>query len=127
MKRLGRWLGRLRTNRVEAGATPEYPDVVPVELPVGPSAAYAAAYEAARAMPRWTVRQHDAGSRRLRAEARTPLLRFVDDVEVWVEPLSPRRSRVRARSSSRVGFTDFGANARRLRAYLRRVVETSRA
>ena len=121
LKRLERWLARLRTNDVETGASAEYPDVAPLDLPVGASAAYAAAYDAAREMPRWTIRDHDPGAHRFRAEARTRLLRFVDDIEVWVEPLSASRSRVAARSASRVGFTDFGTNARRLRAYLRRV------
>ena len=38
-----------------------------------------------------------------------------------IVPLGAGWSRVRAKSASRVGFTDFGTNARRLRAYLSRV------
>jgi uncharacterized protein (DUF1499 family) len=72
-------------------------------------------------MPRWRIASHDAGTRRIYAEARTRLLRFVDDIEVWIVPMGGGWSRVRARSASRVGFTDFGTNARRLRAYLERV------
>jgi len=121
------WLARLWTNDVETGATASYPDVRPLELAIPPSAAYAAAIEAARAMPRWTLLKHDAGARRIRAEARTKRMEFVDDVEVWIEPVGGRASRVRARSGSRVGFTDFGTNARRLRAYLARVAEIARA
>lgn len=71
-------------------------------------------------MPRWRIVAEDAGERRFRAEAWTRMMRFVDDVEVWIERTA-EGSRVRARSSSRVGITDFGTNARRLRAYLRQV------
>jgi uncharacterized protein (DUF1499 family) len=116
-----RWISRLWTNEVETGASLAYPAVRPLELPVGPSAAYAAALETARAMPRWRIIAQQAGTRHIQAEARTRLLRFVDDVEVWIVPLGAGWSRVRARSGSRVGFTDFGTNARRLRAYLARV------
>ena len=121
-----RWLARLWTNDVETGLTAAYPDLRPLDLPVPPSAAYAAALEAARAMPRWTILHHDAGTRRIRAEARTRRIGFVDDVEAWVEPIRGGTSRVRARSSSRVGFTDLGTNARRLRAYLARVERMAR-
>lgn len=113
-------LSRLWTNDVETGATPAYPDVLPLELPLPVDEAYGAALEAARSMPRWTIVRDDPEARRFHAEARTLRAGFVDDVEVWVEPLS-RSSRVCARSASRVGFTDFGTNARRLRGYLARL------
>lgn len=119
-------LARLWTNDVETGATPAYADVRPLELPVPADAAYQAALDAARSMPHWTIVDEDPATRRFRAEARTRRLKFVDDVTVWVEPVTEGRSRVRARSASRVGFTDFGTNARRLRAYLRRLERVAR-
>lgn len=117
-----RWIERLWTNDVETGASSAYPDVRPLDLALDPHAAYAAALEAARAMPRWRIITVDPAGRRLRAEAWTRMMKFVDDVIVWVEPAADG-SRVHARSASRVGITDFGTNARRLRAYLRRVEE----
>jgi uncharacterized protein (DUF1499 family) len=116
------WLARFWTNDVETGATPAYPDVLPLELPMGADDAYRIALEAARSMPLWTIHDEDPGERRLYAVASTRRMKFVDDVEVWVEPLA-RSSRVHARSASRIGFTDFGTNARRLRAYLARVAD----
>jgi uncharacterized protein (DUF1499 family) len=113
-----RWLLRLWTNEVETGSTEAYPGVEPLELELAPDPAYRAALETARGMPRWRIVDHDAAGRRFRAEARTRRLGFVDDVEVWIEPVSGGGSRVRARSASRVGLTDFGTNARRLRRYL---------
>ena len=49
----------------------------------------------------------------LRAEARTRLLRFVDDVEFH---LRPQRGLIAMRSASRIGYSDLGANRRRLDA-----------
>jgi uncharacterized protein (DUF1499 family) len=54
----------------------------------------------------------------LRAEARTRWLRFVDGVEFQ---LQGDRRHVAMRSASRVGYSDFGANRRRLEQ-LRRVL-----
>jgi uncharacterized protein (DUF1499 family) len=117
-------LSRLWTNDVETGASPAYPDVRPLDLDLPADDAYRAALSAARSMPRWTILDEDAEARRFHAEARTRRVGFVDDVEVWVEPLA-RTSRISARSASRVGFTDLGTNARRLRAYLTHLAERS--
>lgn len=58
----------------------------------------------------WT-RFADADARILRAEVRTPLLRFTDDLSAEVIRSGERRAKLRVRSSSRVGRADFGANA----------------
>ena len=47
----------------------------------------------------------------LRAEARTRLLRFVDDVEFH---LRADQGQIAMRSASRLGYSDLGANRRRL-------------
>jgi uncharacterized protein (DUF1499 family) len=49
----------------------------------------------------------------LRAAAQTRWLKFVDDLEFWVEPA---RSVIEIRSSSRLGREDFGANRARVEA-----------
>jgi uncharacterized protein (DUF1499 family) len=118
---LGRLLSRFFVNEVRTGATPAYPAVQPLDLPLDPDAAFRAAIETARAMPRWTIVESSRAERSLRAEARTRLLRFTDDVRVRVEETPGGRSRVQVRSASRVGFTDFGTNARRIRDYLTRL------
>ena len=52
-----------------------------------------------------------AGDDYIRAEFRTPLLRFTDDVEFYL----PADSRViHLRSASRVGYSDMGANRKRI-------------
>jgi uncharacterized protein (DUF1499 family) len=47
----------------------------------------------------------------LYAEARTPWLRFVDDLEFWANPV---RGVIEVRSASRLGREDFGVNRQRV-------------
>jgi uncharacterized protein (DUF1499 family) len=53
------------------------------------------------------------------AEAQTPWLKFVDDMEFWV---NPERQIIEVRSASRMGRKDFGVNRQRIetlrKAYL---------
>ncbi|HUP20280.1 MAG TPA: DUF1499 domain-containing protein [Gemmatimonadota bacterium] len=124
MRRLDLLLLRLKTNDVRTRDSPAYPDLQPLELALDPAAAWTVVLEAARAMPGWRILDTDAATRRIRAEATTPALRFTDDLWIEVEP-APRGSRVDVRSASRVGVTDFGTNARRIRAYLNRVAASA--
>lgn len=50
----------------------------------------------------------------LRAEARTRLFRFVDDVEFH---LRPEQGQIAMRSASRIGYSDLGTNRRRLEGF----------
>lgn len=124
MSGLGRLLLKARTNVARTDGSEPYPDLEPMTLDLPPNAAYAAALSAARAMPLWQVASEDPAGRRIVAAATTPRMKFVDDVEISVEPVGGG-SRIHVRSASRVGVTDFGANARRIRAYLARLATTS--
>lgn len=124
MSGLARLLQRARTNVARTDESEPYPDLVPLPLDLPPNAAYAAALSAARAMPLWQVVSEDPGAGRIVALATTPRIKFVDDVEIVVEGAGAG-SRVRVRSSSRVGKTDFGTNARRIRAFLARLATTT--
>ena len=117
---LGRIWRRARTNVAATDNAEPYPDLAPLDLELPPNAAFAAALSAARAMPLWRVVGEHTGEGRIAAEATTARLRFVDDIEIRVEAREGG-SRVRVRSASRVGTTDFGTNARRIRAYLARL------
>lgn len=59
--------------------------------------------------PEFTIIENTDGY--LRAEARTRILRFVDDVEFLARP---EDNTIAMRSASRVGYSDLGANRRRL-------------
>jgi uncharacterized protein (DUF1499 family) len=96
-----------------------YPDLGPLRLDAPPPAAFARAAAAARAMG-WEVVAADAAAGRVEATATTRWFGFKDDVVVRVRP-DGAGSRVDVRSVSRVGGSDVGANAARIRAYLARV------
>jgi len=93
-----------------------YPDIVPVLLPVPPDRALARAEAAARALG-WEIVAVAPADGRLEATATTRWFGFKDDIVVRVTP-APGGSRVDIRSVSRVGKSDLGANARRIRAFL---------
>lgn len=113
-------LRRLVTHDVETGRSRAYPDLEPLELGLPSDRAFDLVVAATREMERWTITGLAPERGRLEAEARTRILRFVDDVTVRVESRDDG-SRVRMRSTSRVGIYDFGTNARRIRTYLDRL------
>lgn len=69
----------------------------------------------------WTVVEADETRGRLRAEARTRVFGFVDDVEVRVADGTDGGTRVDMRSASRVGRGDLGTNRRRIRRFMTRL------
>ncbi|MBL8307889.1 MAG: DUF1499 domain-containing protein [Rubrivivax sp.] len=55
----------------------------------------------------------------LRAEFTTPLMKYTDDVEFWLDPSA---GVVHVRSASRLGHGDMGANRRRVEALRARLL-----
>ena len=97
-----------------------YPDIRPLELSSTPPAgAYTRALAAVRAEG-WELVAADSAGGRIEATATTGWFGFKDDVVVRIQPQGAG-SRVDVRSVSRVGGSDVGTNARRIREYLRRV------
>lgn len=99
-----------------------YPDLGPLTLEVPPDAAFRRALRAAREMG-WEIVESDPARGRIEATATTLWFGFEDDVVVRVRP-APGGSRVDVRSVSRVGRSDVGTNARRIRAYLGKVSDS---
>jgi uncharacterized protein (DUF1499 family) len=97
-----------------------YPDIAPLTLSVPPAEAFARAERAANALG-WTIVATAAVEGRLEATDTTPLFGFKDDIVVRVTPATDGGSIVDVRSLSRVGGSDFGTNAKRVRAFLRRM------
>jgi uncharacterized protein (DUF1499 family) len=97
-----------------------YPDIKALDLPVPPAQAFERCLSAAREMG-WEIVEAAAGQGRLEATDTTTWFGFKDDVVVRVRPGTGGGSRVDVRSKSRVGRSDVGANARRIRRYLERV------
>jgi uncharacterized protein (DUF1499 family) len=92
-----------------------YADVQPIMVTRSPGEAFDAALTAARAQG-WSIDASDRDSGRIEATARTLWFGFTDDVVVQVAP-SAAGSRIDLRSTSRVGVSDLGANAARIRAF----------
>jgi uncharacterized protein (DUF1499 family) len=93
-----------------------YPDIKPLVLKAPPRDVLQRAQDAARALG-WEVIASDAESGRLEATATTLWFGFKDDVVVRIRP-EGSGSRVDIRSMSRVGSSDVGANAKRIREFL---------
>ncbi len=93
-----------------------YPDLAPLMLAVPPGRAFARAEAAARSMG-WRIVAAAPAEGRLEASDTTRWFGFTDDIVVRVTP-APNGSRIDVRSASRVGRSDLGVNARRIRAYL---------
>ena len=96
-----------------------YPDIKPLHLDQLPRDVMQRAIDAARAMG-WEVRASDSAAGRLEATARTPWFGFRDDVVVRIRP-EGSGTRVDVRSASRVGRSDIGRNAERVREFLGRL------
>ena len=96
-----------------------YPDLGPLTLDAPPDAAFRQALRAAREMG-WEIVDSDPARGRIEATATTLWFGFEDDVVVRVRP-EAAGSRVDVRSVSRVGRSDVGTNARRIRAYLEKI------
>lgn len=96
-----------------------YPDIAAKVLQAPPPEAMRRAIDVARAMG-WQVVASDAVDGRLEATATTSWFGFKDDVVVRIRP-EGAGSRVDVRSVSRVGRSDVGANARRIREFLARL------
>lgn len=96
-----------------------YPDIQPLRLPVAPNIAFERAKGAIEESG-WQIVREDPSAGRIEAVATTRWFGFKDDVIVRITA-EGTGSRVDVRSKSRVGRSDLGTNAQRIRAYQRRL------
>ena len=118
-------------NSVEyAGATiaaqqkKAFPEIAPLALPVPPKQAFERCLAAARALG-WDIVAEAPDEGRIEATDTTPFFGFKDDIVIRIVSAGTE-SRVDVRSVSRVGRSDLGTNARRLRAFLARLRSDAR-
>jgi len=107
-----------------------YPDVGPLATNATPQAAYDAALAVVNKR-KWRVvdaRAPQVGRREghIEAVARTPIMGFRDDISIRVRAETDG-ARIDARSSSRYGSFDFGANASRVRVLMNEIEDAIRA
>lgn len=93
-----------------------YPDLRTLHMDLAPADAFNRAQQVARDMG-WEIVAADATAGRIEATDTTFWFGFRDDVVIRVEA-DGSGSRVDVRSVSRVGKSDVGTNARRIRTYL---------
>lgn len=93
-----------------------YPDLRPARFAAAPDVVFARATEVARSLG-WEIVAAAPAEGRLEATDRTRWFGFRDDVVVRVRP-DGAGTRVDVRSVSRVGRSDLGTNARRIRRFL---------
>ena len=96
-----------------------YPDLEPLVIKAAPRDATQKAIDAARSMG-WEIAASNTADGRIEATAVTRWFGFQDDVVIRIRP-EGIGSRVDVRSASRVGKSDVGANARRIREFLARL------
>jgi uncharacterized protein (DUF1499 family) len=93
-----------------------YPDIGPALVDVAPDAAFARALAAAQSMG-WDILAGVPAEGRIEAVDTSLLFGFKDDIVIRIAA-NGAGSRIDVRSLSRVGRSDIGANARRIRAFL---------
>jgi uncharacterized protein (DUF1499 family) len=93
-----------------------YPDIAPATLPLPPERVFNRALDVAERMG-WTIVASDQSTGRIEATDTTRWFGFEDDVVVRITPWGSG-TRVDVRSVSRVGRSDVGTNARRIREFL---------
>ncbi|HTG00320.1 MAG TPA: DUF1499 domain-containing protein [Nitrospirota bacterium] len=96
-----------------------YPDIKPVVLPIAAATAFDRALIAARNMG-WRIVSTDPAAGRIEATATTFWFGFTDDIVVRITP-APGGSRIDMRSESRVGLSDMGTNAARIRKLMHKL------
>src|SRR5437667_189642 len=99
-------------------------------LPVSAAKAYGLAHATAMGMSGWEVTGRDSagggGGGRIEATATTAWFGFKDDVVIRVTPRGADSAVVDMRSKSRVGKSDVGANAARIRDYFAALTQAAR-
>jgi uncharacterized protein (DUF1499 family) len=98
-----------------------FPDIVPLELSIPASQAFKRALRVARSMD-WQIVDVNQLEGRIEATDTTLWFGFKDDIVIRVTPIHDR-SRIDLRSVSRVGKSDLGTNARRIREFLKELKE----
>jgi uncharacterized protein (DUF1499 family) len=97
-----------------------YPDIQPLRVDAAPEVAFSRALQATRSLG-WELVHADTANLRIEATDETFWFGFKDDVVIRITPAAGGGSRVDVRSLSRIGGSDMGTNARRIRRFLARM------
>ena len=103
--------------KIAAQQQKAYPDVKPLFIDLSAGASFDKALGCARTMG-WKIVDAEKGEGRIEATDRTFWFGFTDDIVIRIIP-NGAGSRIDVRSASRVGKSDLGVNAKRIRAFMR--------
>lgn len=98
-----------------------YPDLQPIRVAASPEATFEAALATVRRM-RWELVDQAPAEGRIEATDRTAYFGFRDDVVIRIRSDEDGTTVVDVRSKSRVGRSDVGTNARRIREFRERLL-----
>jgi uncharacterized protein (DUF1499 family) len=114
------WRGKTMT--VAEAQRKAYTDIHTVQILTPPAKLYARALKAAKEM-RWHIVAANANEGRIEATDTTFFFGFTDDIVIRVRP-SGIGAKLDIRSESRVGISDVGKNASRIRAFVKTLAKT---
>ena len=114
------WNGQTKT--VAQWQRKYYTDIHTIQILMPPAKLYARALKAARSMG-WNIVADNANEGRIEASDTTFFFGFTDDIVIRVRP-SGMGAKLDIRSESRVGTSDIGKNASRIRAYIKTLSNT---
>ncbi len=97
-----------------------YPDIAPMSASLPPQELFKKAEALVRASG-WEIAEADPVQGRIEATYTSRLYAFKDDIAIRITAAPGGGSRLDMRSMSRVGRSDVGANAARIRAFMRRL------
>jgi uncharacterized protein (DUF1499 family) len=103
-----------------------YPDIRPLTVGISLSRAYEAALATARRM-NWRIVDGNPSEGRIEAVATTRWFGFKDDIVIRISPAASGGSVLDIRSVSRVGLSDIGTNACRIRKFLKTFTVAAKA
>jgi uncharacterized protein (DUF1499 family) len=94
-----------------------YPDLVPLRSAMSAEKSFDEALKVAQSMPGWRIVAADRNAGRIEASEQSRWFRFTDDIVIRVVG-DEVGSRIDMRSTSRLGTSDYGVNAARIRAFM---------
>lgn len=101
-----------------------YPDIKPLFLSISPDQVFKLALGRAKEL-NWQIVNADSSERRIEATDTTFWFGFKDDIVIRITPSPQGGSRVDLRSVSRIGLSDVGTNARRIRHFIEKFPQSN--